>query len=64
MVLLRQHDAIVRSELEAHDGREVKHTGDGIMASFNSVAAAVASGIAMQRALADRNAGTTTPRCT
>jgi adenylate cyclase len=58
-LLLRQHDAIVRSKLEAHDGREVKHTGDGIMASFNSVA--VASGIAMQRALADRNANGDTP---
>ena len=55
MVLLRQHDAIVRAELEAHDGREVKHTGDGIMASFNSVASAVAAGIAMQRVLGDRN---------
>ena len=33
--LLREHNDIVRGELAARDGREVKHTGDGIMASFD-----------------------------
>jgi adenylate cyclase len=33
----------------------VKHTGDGIMASFTSVSAAVASAIEIQRSLRNRN---------
>ena len=41
MALLRVHDTIVRDALAAADGRAVKHTGDGIMASFVSAAAAV-----------------------
>lgn len=39
--LLRLHDKIVRAALGAESGREVKHTGDGIMASFVSAASAV-----------------------
>ncbi len=42
MRLLHEHNEIVRAALASHDGREVKHTGDGIMASFTSVASAVA----------------------
>ena len=55
MPILRQHDEIVRSALRRHDGREVKHTGDGIMASFSSVTAAVDAGIAIQEQVLDRN---------
>jgi class 3 adenylate cyclase len=55
--LLREHDQIVRAALGAHGGREVKHTGDGIMAAFSSIAAAVASAVDVQRALAERNDG-------
>jgi len=55
MQLLREHNSIVRSELESHAGREVKHTGDGIMGSFSSVASAVSFAVAVQRRLADRN---------
>ena len=40
MELLRAHDRIVRTELVQVGGTEVKHTGDGIMASFSSVARA------------------------
>ena len=47
MELLFDHDRIVRSELASHDGREVKHTGDGIMAAFTSVTSAVAFAIAV-----------------
>ncbi len=32
--MVRAHDAIVRRALKDFDGNEVKHTGDGIMASF------------------------------
>ena len=39
--LVRVHDALVRRGLAAHRGREVKHTGDGIMAAFDDVALAV-----------------------
>jgi class 3 adenylate cyclase len=41
MALLTFHDKIVRDALAATGGREIKHTGDGIMASFVSAAAAV-----------------------
>src|SRR5580693_3726663 len=40
--LVRAHDALVRRGLEAYGGREIKHTGDGIMASFDNVANSVA----------------------
>ena len=49
MLLLREHDELVRTALHKQGGREVKHTGDGIMASFLSVSAAVESGIDIQR---------------
>src|SRR6266850_4747410 len=41
MELLRIHDLIVRGHLGKTGGNEVKHTGDGIMASFASVARAI-----------------------
>jgi len=50
MELLRTHDLIVRAELAAVGGSEVKHTGDGIMASFPSVARAIQCAIGIQRA--------------
>jgi class 3 adenylate cyclase len=52
MALLGVHNTIVRDALTAEDGREVKHTGDGIMASFVSAAAAVRCATRIQRALA------------
>jgi len=55
MVLLHEHDEIVRSALHKRGGREVKHTGDGIMASFKSVSGAVESGVEIQRSLQRRN---------
>jgi class 3 adenylate cyclase len=55
MRLLHEHDEIVRSALVTWSGREVKHTGDGIMASFASVSAAVESSMEIQRALFHRN---------
>ena len=54
--VVRIHNAIVRSSLAAHRGREVKHTGDGIMASFASSADATRAGLEIQKALADHNA--------
>jgi adenylate cyclase len=53
--LLRTHNAIVREALKAHSGSEIKHTGDGIMASFASASRALECAIAMQRAFAGHN---------
>lgn len=39
--MVRAHDSIVRRALNDVGGREVKHTGDGIMASIDEVSAAV-----------------------
>ncbi len=55
MELLRTHNAVIRDALNAHRGREVKHTGDGIMASFVSVSGAVECAIAIQKAIASYN---------
>lgn len=53
--VLREHNTIVRTALAAKDGREIKHTGDGIMASFDSVAAAVECAVTIQGDLDQRN---------
>ncbi|HZY97118.1 MAG TPA: nickel-binding protein [Candidatus Cybelea sp.] len=53
MALLEIHDAIVREALEATGGREIKHTGDGIMAAFASAAAAVRCATRIQQELSD-----------
>ena len=51
MEVLSVHDQIVRDALGDFSGREVKHTGDGIMASFISAAAAVRCASRIQRDL-------------
>jgi class 3 adenylate cyclase len=56
------HDTIVRDALSALGGREVKHTGDGIMASFVSAASAVRCAIQIHREL-DKHAQTNPERC-
>jgi class 3 adenylate cyclase len=61
MLLLKEHNDIVRSELAAQDGREVKHTGDGIMASFDSVVFAITFSVQVQRRLYERNKTAETP---
>jgi class 3 adenylate cyclase len=59
--LLRAHDAIVRRSLEQHAGSEVKHLGDGIMASFDDVPASVACAITIQRELVSYNENSDIP---
>jgi class 3 adenylate cyclase len=51
MALFDLHNTVVRSALADLGGREVKHTGDGIMASFVSAAGAVRCAIQIQREL-------------
>jgi class 3 adenylate cyclase len=49
---LRTHNAIVRDALKAHGGTEIKHTGDGIMASFPSASRAIECAVDIQKAVA------------
>jgi class 3 adenylate cyclase len=52
MQLLELHDSIVRDALKDLGGREVKHLGDGIMASFVSAASAVKCATRVQSEIA------------
>ncbi len=56
--LLQQHNSIIRRALESRGGREIKHTGDGLMASFVSASSAVECAIAIQDAFEQHNADT------
>lgn len=53
--LLHVHNAITRNALRENNGREVKHTGDGIMASFVGAPQAVECASAIQRAFSKHN---------
>jgi adenylate cyclase len=53
--VVRTHNTIVRDALNTHSGSEIKHTGDGIMASFTSASRALERAIDIQRALAQHN---------
>jgi class 3 adenylate cyclase len=53
MQVLRAHDEIVREALERHGGSEVKHTGDGMMAAYHSVADGIGSAIRIQQRLSE-----------
>lgn len=53
--LVRAHNRIVREALNRHRGTEIKHTGDGIMASFASATAGLECAIDIQRLVAARN---------
>ena len=54
--LLRGHNVAVRGALDAHGGQEVKHTGDGIMATLPSAVSAVEAALSIQRDLASGEA--------
>lgn len=47
--VVKAHNDIVRTALRGFDGKEVKHTGDGIMASFPTTELAVQGAMAMQK---------------
>ena len=53
--LLHIHNSLTRHELREHTGREVKHLGDGIMASFASIDQSLECAISIQRAFAAYN---------
>ena len=55
MKLLRVHNGLIREALFQLEGREVKHTGDGIMASFDSVPNAARCASAIQNVFSAHN---------
>ena len=57
MRVLRAHNEVVREALRLTEGTEIKHTGDGIMASFSSVARAVECAIRIQQGIARQEGG-------
>lgn len=61
MVVLTEHDLVIRRALVATHGREVKHTGDGIMAAFDDVPSALRCAVAIQEGFATRVADGSTP---
>ncbi len=50
--LRRGHFAALSKAVAAHDGEEIKNTGDGLMAVFPSAAEAVEAAVAMQQSTA------------
>ena len=56
-LVVHAHNEIVRDALALHGGKEIKHTGDGIMATFSQITSAVEGAVAMQEACKRANAG-------
>ena len=52
MNVVRAHNDIVREAIGRQGGREIKHTGDGIMASFPEVETSVAAALLMHEGIA------------
>ena len=50
--LLEEHDAIVRAELDVHEGIEIDSSDDGFFASFEAASAAVACALSVRESLA------------
>jgi len=55
MELLRIHNTLTRDALRAHAGQEIKHTGDGFMASFSSAVSAVECAVEIQKTMSGHN---------
>jgi predicted ATPase/class 3 adenylate cyclase len=53
--VLREHNAIVREQVAAHGGAEVKSQGDGFMIAFSDPRRSLQCAIAIQRAFASHN---------
>ena len=54
--LLRKHNALIREQLRAHGGYEVKTMGDGFMVAFQSAKKGLDCAIAIQQAFTNHNA--------
>ncbi len=59
--IVREHNRIIREQLEVFDGYEVDTAGDGFLVAFKSPAAGVQCAIAIQQALEVRNASAAEP---
>ena len=55
------HFSLLRRALAAGEGREVKNLGDGLMVVFGSPSGAVASAVAMQKAVEQDNRRSSAP---
>ena len=53
--VVRTHNRIIREALTDNFGKEIKHTGDGIMAAFSKTTNSIAAAIQMQRNAASYN---------
>ncbi|MDQ3486073.1 MAG: protein kinase [Actinomycetota bacterium] len=51
LAVLRAHNALIRAEVRANDGMEVKAQGDGFMLAFASASQAIATAVGVQRSL-------------
>jgi TolB-like protein len=60
--LLREHRAAADPLVAEHGGRIVKTTGDGVLIEFPSVVGAVQCAVALQKLMAERNAGVPSER--
>ena len=58
LVLLQQHNSIVRSFLRRYGGREVKTVGDAFLLEFDSALEAVLCAVEIQEAFRERNEST------
>src|SRR5262245_18170304 len=54
---LKAHQAVVLPMIVEHGGRIIDTAGDGILAEFSSVVNAAECAVAIQRMMAERNAG-------
>jgi class 3 adenylate cyclase len=55
MVLLTEHDLIIRKALFKWNGREIKHTGDGFMVAFDDADRALGWSLDVRRAFEQRS---------
>ena len=53
--ILRNHNAIIRNAVNIQGGKEIKHTGDGVMVSFPSASLAILCAILVQKGLDQYN---------
>ena len=60
--MLREHRAAADPLVAEHGGRIVKTTGDGVLIEFPSVVGAVQCAVALQKLMAERNAGVPSER--
>ncbi len=54
--VFNEHDRLVRSQIEAGGGKDIKGLGDGFMALFTSANQAIETAVSIQRSIEERNA--------